>query len=397
MTSVARNGAVPPREVSGRAEIAESFRAGFDAWRRLPLARHLAAVVVLGLVLVARWPVPFFASAPVEDERVYARVFDRVARGESPYLESAYFYTPTFAVVGGRVAERLGTVTTLRLLRAVNLLGGAALVWCSLAWLPWTHRRRFLGAAAFLVLAPPVRFAVSWGNLSLAALGLVMVALLSWRRRPLVSAASLAASLLIKPIAPVAGWSLLIHRPAEGGRRHQVAALVGLGLAAGIVAASPYFGDFLSLGGGRPEATRSVSLHHLLYCFGVRVEAWILVVAVALAALVVLRRQPLPPGRFVAWATTLTLLATPLVWSHTLLLALPVAVMALWAAWRRRRRYEGRYEVYFVALAILAMQLSGGFGGVQTWDLWLQGLFKLLPCLAPLLLTLYVVRVAEPF
>ncbi len=400
----------PPRhEERPAAARSARFAAAYRAWRRERVGKHLAAIALLVLVMVLRWPSTVFSPFPVEDEGVYFAAFRLAARGESPY-RPGYFYTPAFAVAGGWAIERLGEVPVLAGLRLANLFGMALIAWCSLAWMPWPWRRRWLTAAAFVALSPVVRFAVLWGNLSLWVVGMLLVALLAWRARPVLAGMLLGLSIVIKPIGPLAAVILLVHRPAGGGRRHLVAATLGLALAAGLLFSFPYLDDFLALKGGNPQHGRNLALHHLLYCFGIEVEALTLAAAVSLIAIVLARRRTLAPAHFVAFTATMTLLTTPLVWSHTLLLALPVVVLALAVAadrWTRSRAHPRgggalravlrRWEPAFVVSLALAMQLAGGLGGVETWSRWQQGLFAAPPALAAVVLTVYLFATTDPF
>lgn len=397
-----------PNEARPAAALSARFAEAFRDWRRERLSKHAAAVALSVLVMALRWPSAVFSPVPVEDERVYFGAFHLAAQGESPY-QLRYFYPPGFAVAGGWAVERWGEIPVLAGLRLANLLGMALIAWCALAWLPWPWHRRCLTAAALVALSPAVRSAVLWGNLSLAAVGTLLAALLTWRARPLVAGLLLGLSLAVKPIGPLAAVILMTHRPAGGGRRHLVAATVGLALAAGSLIPFPHLDDFLALRGGGPESGRNLALHRVLDCFGVEIEALTLAAAVALTAVVFARRRTLAPAHFVSFTATATLLATPLVWDHTLLLALPVAVLALAVAWDRwtsrtpprrggaRRAALRRYEPALVVLLVLAMQLSGGLGGVETWSRWSQGLFAALPALAPAVLTLYLFRTTDPF
>jgi hypothetical protein len=64
-------------------------------------------------------------------------------------------------------------------------------------------------------------------------------------------------------------------------------------------------------------------------------------------------------------------LAVPIIWSHTLLLTLPLQVLALTRAVARRREILAetnlwrRYESTFVILAVAALQLTEGAGAVD--------------------------------
>ncbi len=386
----------------GPGEMTATLAATFRSWCREPPWRHGAAILCLALVLVVRWQSVVLWQGAVNDERLYLAAFRLAAAGESPF-QLNYNYFPVMAIAGGALQEQIGAVWTLVAMRAVNLLGLATVTWFSLAWLPWTWRVRLAAGAAFLCLAPAVMMGVHWGNLSLAVVGLVTATLFIWRSRPILAGVALAASLVIKPIAPLAVFVLAVHRPPEGGRRHLLAAMVAGVLTVALVLPFPYLEDMLALGADRRESFRSIALQHVLYCFGLEIGAWPLIAAVAAASFLWVRRRTLPPAYFFAVAATATLLATPIVWNHTMLVALPLEVLALQVAYGRRKALAGaapvlrRYEMWFVVLLVLAVQFSGGMGGILKWPVWVQGIVKAVPCFTPAILTGYLVRNTENF
>jgi hypothetical protein len=211
----------------------------------------------------------------------------------------------------------------------------------------------------------------------------------------------------IKPLAPAAVAALAAHRPvpAAAARAKWLAAIAAALIGAVVVLVPPHLAEFLDLAGGRPGITRNVSLHRLLHLLGAQPPALWLSAVVALAGVVLVRRRPLPPVRLFGFAVPLLLLATPLVWSHTLLVTLPLQVMALRVVWRRwRAREPGRAEArrgllegILVLGAVLAIQLSQGVGGIDDQHPWIQAAVLLPPVLAPAALALYVARRTSPF
>lgn len=382
-----------------RADCGARLRDAFASWRTTSLASHAVALAVVTAVLVVRFHAAVLAPVPVEDERVYFDAFTSAAEGRSPYGGS-YFYTPTFALAGAWAVGHLGATAVLAAMRTANLLGMAWIAWLSVAWLPWTWRRRLLAASVYVAVAPAVRLGAAWGNLSLLVVGLLLAALLIWARRPVVAGLLLAASLVIKPLGPVVAVALAAHRPADGGRRHLVAGLLGLAVAAALVLPMPWLADMLSFG-GKPENGRNVALQHLLFCFGLRLDSLVIAAAVAAATVLAGRRRPWPRESFLGFAGTAGVLALPVVWSHTLLLVLPLEVMALTVAFARRAAPDAaasvlrRYEATFVVLAVLAIQLCEGLGGIETWPLLVQGVATLLPALGPAALLAYLLRTSS--
>ena len=375
------------------AGLADSGLADFC---RLPRWRHGAGIALVFLLLAVFFAGALSAPQPIEDEEVYAAAFARVQQGLSPYGEPQFYYLPPFAWAGAWLETHLGQPMTLVLLRTANFLAMAALLWAATA--PWqlSWRARVVLAGGFGAISPAVELALAWGNLSPLAIAGWTATFWLWRRRPLWAGVSFAAAMLVKPVAAIALGLLALHRPkVEGfgkavrvGPQLLAAAWAALLLAAAL-AAAPFLRDFFSLSAGIPVAARSASLQRLLYCFGITVPALALTVGVAVFALLLLRRRPRSPLELYLFAGIAGLLATPLVWSHTLLLVLPLQSAALALAYRRYREGGRALELLAVGTLALALQLSNGLGGIETWPLPLQGLFVALPCLAPLALGLY--------
>jgi hypothetical protein len=365
---------------SGLAEAWAEFRA-------MPLRRHLAGVALVALLLAARFAGALFASGPIQDEEVYAAAFEKAQQGESPYAVPQFYYLPPFAGAGALVAEKAGMPATLAVLRAANLLAAAGLIWLATGCWRLSFVRRVGVAAIYGAVAPAIDLALAWGNLSPLAILPWLAAFLLWRRRPILAGAAYALAMLVKPLAAIGIGLLALHRPEQKERRPQIwAGATAAILLLATILPSPNLKQFFGLSAGIPTAARSASLQRLLYCFGIEISALVLMATVFAVALVLLRRKERNPAELYAFAVIAGLLATPLVWSHTLLLVLPLQSAALALAWQRRERVE----LMTVTTAVLAIQLSNGLGGIEKWPLPVQGLFVLLPCFAPLGLGLYL-------
>lgn len=374
--------------------VEPAWATAWERFRHEPAGRHLAGVVLLASLLALRFAGAVFAPGPVQDEEVYAAAFSRVAEGLSPYQGLPFFYLPPFAAGGAFLVGLLGLPATLGLLRGANLLAMAIITWLASGALTLSWGRRVALGALFGALSPAVDLALAWGNLSPLAIAFWLASFLLWRRRPFLSGAAFAAAQLVKPIAAIGMALIALHRPAAREEAkwppRWTAALAALALLASALAASPHLADFLGLAQGVPDAGRSASLHHLLHCFGLEIAAiWLLPLAAAGAFAFLWRRPQDGPGLY-AVAVVAGLFATPVVWSHSLLLALPLEAAALSEAWRRRRQGQGRVALAAVGAAVLAIQLSNGLGGIERWPLAVQGLFVALPCFAPLGLALYL-------
>lgn len=378
------------------------FDPAYAAWQREPWWRHGAAVAILVLVLIARFPASIADPEPLWDELDYFRGFHSVARGDTPYADPAFLYPPVVAIVGAWGSERFGEGAVLVAIRGANLLGIATALWCSLAWLGRGWRWRVVGAAAIACLAPPIRLGILWGNLNLAVAGMVILGLLLWPKRPLIAGLLLGLSIAIKPLAPVAVLALLCHRPVDGGRRHWVAGGLALALSGVLILGFPHLEEMLARTSG-DLVSGTVSLHRFPYLLGFDLSPFWLFSLVALATVWWVRRLPaMGPAHLLCFATTAALASSPLVWVHTLLLALPLQVLAVqlaWSRWGGGRQSATRdtslwrrWEPAFVLLAVAAIQLAKGATAIAEAPLLIQWCAALPPALAPALLTLYLFR-----
>lgn len=413
----------------------DSLGQAYSTWSAVPWWRHAAAIGLLTGIIVLRWWKWFGAEYVLSDELPYAWAFDAVSRGESPFTISSYLYPSFFAIVGSWAQAVLGQHTVLRLLRVANALGVATTVWIAMAWLPWRWRRRILAGTAFVSLAPTVAWGMELGNLSLAVSGMALAALVLYHRWTVLSGLSLGLAMAIKPIAPMAAVILAAHRPLptqthlqELDRRRLVAAGLAAAVAAGLVLAFPYLDEFIAIAGvGRGE--RTVTLHRLPYMYGFRIHSLWISAPLALIGLWIARRFPLGPGRLVCLAVAASLAVTPVVWSHTLIFALPLQVIAVQIACLSlaARRGSGSlgaasdeapslepgvpadsastttspstalYELIFVLLGVAAIQFAAGAHNIYDQSTWLQLVGAGLPTIAPACLTAYIFARAESF
>lgn len=361
-----------------------------------PLGHHLVAVLLLLLVLAARHTAIVLSPEPINDESIYFDAFERVMRGGSPFERSGYLTVSLLAYLGGWSLEAIGPAATLVILRLANLAGAATVAWCALAFVGWTWWGRLAAAAAYLLLAPAVGFGVFVGNLSLAVSGMIVAALLWWRRRPAVAGVLLGTSVIAKPLAPGAIVTLLFRRDEQDTRAHLVAGGLGAAITLAVIALSPHLEQALAID-PFPRLARSVSPHRLVHLLGLRgAELWLSAAIAGIVALIA-RRSRLGPVRLIALATTAAVATTPLVWSHTLLVTLPLQVICLTILWQRSKRPGGRYgsrasrfEVVGVLLAVAAIQLAEGATNIYDQSLWIQWLGSLPPIVAPAALTLYL-------
>jgi hypothetical protein len=389
------------------AARARAFGDAFDRWARLPLRVHAGCLLVLMLVPLLRWwPMVTETQIPLGDEVAYFNAFELVAAGESPFEEPDYLYPSVFAYAGAWSLVHLGRTFTDALLQALNLLGLASAIWCSMAWLSWTVPRRLMAGAAFILLAPQVRYSVEFNNFSLAVAGMVLGGLLLVSRRPLVAGLLLGSSVALKPVAPMAVGCLLFARREGHPRRRWLAAAAAILVAAGLVLLFPHLDELLALT-DTDRVAATISLHRFPKLFGFEVNALWISAPLALAALAVVARHLLGRARFLCFAVTASVAVTPLVWSHTLVVLLPLEVLALavaadrWAILREKPPGSSLLphwlEPALVALAVAAIQLSAGAGSIGDQSVLLQLFGAGIPAVAPLALLAYLLGTTEPF
>ncbi len=350
-------------------------------------------VAGLALVIAARHWVHAIASIPLNDEISYMRAIDFVLAGRSPYTRGNYLYPPLLAVLGAGIVDRLGAAPFLWLLRALSYLGLAATVWIGLIAVPW--RRWFLPAAvAFVCLAPAVTYSIELHNISPLIAGTTLVALWVWPRLPVTAGVLLGLGAVIKPMVFLVPFLLLLHRPRAGGFRHRIAGSVGLAVTALLLWLPPYLHDMFALASKTATIPRSVSFHRLAYLAGWEQGALWVSAAIAVVAVIVVRRLELGRLEILVVAVIASLMATPVLWSHTLVLSIPVQTMVLERLYRRRQegRLRFRFEPVFVILAVAAIQLAAGASSVDDQGSAFQVYSTLPIAVAPLVLAVYLMR-----
>lgn len=376
------------------------------AWRRLAWWQHALAVAAILLVAAIRFYPAVSSPDPLGDELAQEKAYLLEAAGRSPYADGGYVYPPSLLRLGAvlrEVQRQLPLVSPFFPLRWLSLLGLAALLWTACRWLPGKPWQRLAWALLYVVAAPGVRQGIEFGNLSFAVGGLIVVALLAWERAPVASGLLLGASLLIKPLALAALVALFFHRPANGPerRRHQLAVIVA-GLAAALaLLPDPEFGAFLRHGSHAWVVERTVSLHRFLALAdapgGASLPTILTLLLLAAVAAVAARYVRRPP-QLLALALAGCVMATPVVWNHTLVLTLPLQAMAIALAAARyraasddERRWRG-WESAGIALAVAALTFAEGATGIDDRGVALQLFATLPPALAPAILAAYVVR-----
>ncbi len=345
----------------------ETLRRSAAAWARLPPRWHLLGVLALVVIALLRYP---FLTSPsaLGDEGLYLQAFEVCRAGGTPYDVDGFFYPQVFARAGAWLLGAIGTGGTLAALRAANLCGLALAFWLATAWLPAPIIRRWLAAAALLCLSPAVHAGLDLGNVSFFIVGLTLAALFAWPRRPLSAGALLGAGLALKPIAAAAIPILAIHRPPWPGRRHLLAAATAAVTAIALLLPISGLRELLGQQMVPLAYARSFSLERLLALLGTEVDQVVLSAIVTALALAAARWRPTSSVRLLCLTVAAISLVTPLVWNHTLIVALPVQALALALAWKRRSGDATsalrRAEPIFVALGV-AMMHAGTAAGID--------------------------------
>jgi len=347
---------------------------------------HAVALVALSLVILGRWWLYLTSSAALGDESIYLQAFQAVASGSEPGPAIGFYYPKTFAVLGGWLLRILGEVGTRSLLRGASVLGLAITVWLSacLCTAPWSWRLAL--SSLYVSVSPAVYYGIETGNLSFTVAGAILLALTVWSIYPVVSGVLLGGSTAIKPLAPLAILALTAHRPVPDSRKHIVAGVSGGVLALAFLSMNPAYLATTSAAVDRLPFIRSISLNRILILLGLETSPVVIALILGFLIVVVARSCPMPRQTMLCFGGVAAVLAVPIIWSHTLLLTLPVQVLALTRATSRRREVSAphqeatedksnlwrRYELAFVLLAVAALQLTGGAGAVDDQSLAFQ-------------------------
>lgn len=367
--------------------------------RRAAAAENLLAVGGLFLFGVLLWWQALTTPAVLFDEHDYVQAFAARAAGESPYSVERFLYTPAFAAAGAAGVETLGEHTTLVVLRHLNLLGVCGSIWLSLGLTGWSPRTRLLLSALAVAAAPIVWHGMGYGNITFLVVALSLWGLALADARPLAGGAVLGLGLLVKPLAGPAALALGLHRPVAAPRRRALLA----GMAAALVCGLPLLlvdgqrlPEMAARMAERYEAHYNLSLAYVLHCFGLDLPSFALAAAVVAATAVLALRSRLDPRRLVLLGSTASLLALPLVWTHTLAWTFPAQALAAeraidaWhAAAEPVARRRARLHLLLVLAAIADLQGSAALVALPRWPDPVRGVFLALPLLLATGLALY--------
>jgi len=389
----------PPGTGGSETQVRSDFDP-LSAALKQPWIQHFGALAVFTALLVIRWWKYFTWPMPLNDEMTYFRAANALLHGGSAY-QPGYLYPLFPAYVSALAIRAVGVDGWTFALRLLNDLGAAAMTWLSVSWLPWAWWRRLTLGSVLILLSPAVHFGIFTANLSLAIGGLLAAALLLWPTAPVISGAILGLSIGIKPLAPGAIAALALHRP-ERARRKNAWLAAGIGCAAGIglLISFPDSLHLLHLPLDQIDPmSRTVSLHRIAHLLGWNAHPALVSSVLLLVALWLTRRRPLNLSELYGAATATALATTPIVWSHTMIITLPIQVVAVTRGiYRVRDADDGpavrrrRYELIFVLLGCAAIQFAEGASAVYHVSALWQALAVALPALAPAALTAYLVH-----
>ena len=377
----------------------------FGDWLELPWPRHATALSLLAILALVRfWPLLSAPEAHI-DEDLYEQAFRAVGEGRSPYSVRGYYYPTAFAYLGSWLTESLGTAATRGCLRALNVLALIGTLWLATAW--WAGptgsmarsrevRRAWLErlalAALLLVAAPGAFLGIHLGNLSFVAIGLALGGLGLAPQRPVAAGIALALSVALKPIAAAVLPLLILTPPRAQARAYRLSGWIGGALASTLWLTFPYFPELLDQKIERIGRIRTWSLYRLadvLHLDLGRLGILACLVSIAVLACSRARRHQ---AEWLAVTLTASVLTTPLIWSHTLLLVFPVLMMAASLARARWPHPEARIswaEPVFIALG-WAVVLYYNAGAIDNLPLLVETFFLLVPPATLILLAAYV-------
>jgi hypothetical protein len=377
--------------------ISHQTAAGKSARARLFLLLFLLAV---GLW---KWGDTLRAPFIKPDERPYASAVRSLQEGGSPYDEPGYFYPPVFAVTADRATQRLGELGFLIALRHLAFVGLCLAVWLSLIWAGWPLIPSLVVGTLFLLFAPAVRVATTLGNAAGLMSGLALIGLMGWKRQSVLAGISLGLSIALKPAVLLAPFLLAASRPQEPTRRHWLAAssalgVVGLLLLVGFEHLPGFVHNIRE-----PSNPYNFSLRHLLAVLGLDLPTSLVFSLVAVAGLLWVARRPSTVRDLLVMILVVNLLAVPILWVHSLILFLPVALVALErsggqllghrsVAPDERRGVPGRYVDLLALLAVVALQLAHAAGTLNGLPAWVHGPAIAVPLISIPYLGWYVLR-----
>jgi hypothetical protein len=291
------------------------------------------------------------------------------------------------AVLVGVGGERL----TSLLLRAFCALGIATVAWLAAAATERPLRQRLVLAAALAVVAPPFAHAMRFGNLSPTVAGVALVALALGRRRPVAAAGPLLGlSLALKPVAVAALPLLAAGRGTRAGHdamrdSRRVAAVAAITAAALTLAAGwRMLPRFLDRHGDPWLSPFQLGFVRSAAELGLALPTWLPALVLALGGTLWLRRRDPDEAVFRVVVPALAVVASPIVWTHTLALAMPVQLRALLGPNAARAGFRRPLELALRGALALAVWGSDKVGAAAAAPAPVRAALGALPLVAVL-------------
>jgi hypothetical protein len=361
--------------------------------------------LLLFLVAVGLWKWGDDLRAPVikPDERPYADAVRHLQEGGSPYDAPGYFYPPVFAVTADLATQRLGELGFLIPLRHLAFAGLCLAIWLSLIWAEWPLIPSLAVGTLLLLFAPAVRVATTLGNAAGLMTGLALIGLMGWKKQPVLAGISLGLSIAFKPAVLLAPLLLAASRPEEPTRRHRLAAASALGVMGLLLLVGIEHLPGLAQNIREPANPYNLSLRQLLGVLGLDLPISLLFFFVAVAGLYWVTRRSVSTRDLLVMILVVNLLAVPILWVHSLILFLPVALTGLersgrgllsqqGVAARGERAVSTRYLDLLALLAVAALQLAHAAGTLHGLPNWAHGPAIAVPLLSIPYLGWYVLR-----
>lgn len=332
----------------------------------------------------------------------YLRAFDRYAAGGDPYDDPDFLYTPVFVVMGNAAYQALGPRAFVLAFRGAALLGVWVLVWLSLRPVRWPWPAELI-AAALVVPSGLTDNGIHCANLTLVLAPLLAVGLLLGETQPLRGGALAGSVNAIKPLGVTAlAVAAMPERGRSSPRRAQVAAAAAAAVAIALwllLVGRRLLPEMMSRARGKPEEGHHLAIHRALYQLGIHVPAvGVFLVVTALGCALAWRYARTVEQR-TAIGLAFSAMALPVVNPNTLLMSLPIQVLALDRAatrWRTASECTWRTVAELALVGAAVVGVHGSLGTVAFHDLpWpLGGLVTLIPHLEIAFLALYAVRSA---
>lgn len=357
-----------------------------------------AAVATISLILITAFIryAPTVLAETMADEATYLSAVDAVLSGQSPYRIYGYLYPPTLALSGAALRHVINAQGLKIALRIINILLGALAVFISITHFEKMNRHRLLIAWLLFLLWPPLVSGVTVGNISPLISGMTLAAVFLFSKKPIPAGLLLASAVAIKPTGSAALVIMPIFCFKAGISKKQILLSLGAMFSVGILCllwGAPYLKEMLTSVHAQKQALGNVSLYRCCSLLGLNVSPLTFLVLATVGGGAFAWRTDSHPRLMLCAAACFSLLSMPVVWQHTLLLALPIQAYALETALKRffyTRSSKRLLETITVLAGVLIITFAEDWGGFTMLPPQAQALLLSIPLLAPLGLLLYL-------